>query len=46
MTLLLKSQIAMAAFALTLSAQNAADPGVKVDNDRVRILTAVDRPHN
>lgn len=51
MTLLLKSQIAMAAFGLaafssTLCAQNAADPGVKVDNDRVRILTAVDRPHN
>ena len=46
MTLLLKSQIAMGALALTLSAQNAADPGVKIDNDRVRILTAVDRPHN
>jgi uncharacterized RmlC-like cupin family protein len=51
MTLPLKSQTALAAvglgaLVLTLSAQTAADPGVKVDNDRVRILTAVDRPHN
>lgn len=47
MTLLLKSQITIAAVGLgVLAAQTAADPGVKMDNDRVRILTAVDRPHN
>src|SRR5438046_4103459 len=51
MPLLLKPQIIVAALALgalplTLGAQTAAAPGVKVDNDRVRILTAVDRPHN
>jgi uncharacterized RmlC-like cupin family protein len=47
---LLKPQIAigalgLAAFTLTLTAQTV-DPRVKVDNDRVRILNAVDRPHN